>query len=145
MDLAGVELSSALTGAYTVAFGILDGFGLGMGARAVLFCRCLAEASRLGVAGGARERTFAGLAGLGNLMVRVSGSSSEDYQLGVDVATDKRPERQTEGTRATLSLHAMARRLGVRTPILDALAAILGGATPRDLAVRLMEGQGDEE
>jgi len=144
-DLAGVELASALTGAYTVAFGIADGICLGTGPRAVLFCRCLAEATRLGVASGAREKTFAGLAGLGNLMVRASGSSSEDYLLGIDLATSKRVERQTEGTRATLSLQTLARRQGVRTPILDALAAVLGGAPAPEMAVRLMEGQGDEE
>jgi glycerol-3-phosphate dehydrogenase (NAD(P)+) len=144
-DLAGVELASALTGAYTVAFGIADSIGLGHGPRAVLFCRCLAEATRLGVANGAREKTFAGLAGLGNLMVRATGSSSDDYLLGVDLGSSKPVERQTEGTRATLSLQTLARRLGLRTPILDAIAAVLAGAPAREMAVRLMEGQGEEE
>src|SRR4029078_4300687 len=69
-DLAGVELASALSGAYTVALGVCDGLGMGPAPRAVLITRAIAEASRLGQAVGGEARTFAGLAGLGNLLVR---------------------------------------------------------------------------
>ncbi|TMQ19515.1 MAG: hypothetical protein E6J90_18015 [Deltaproteobacteria bacterium] len=69
-DVVGVELASALSGAYTVVLGLSDGLDVGPGTRAVLITRALAEASRLGVAAGAEARTFSGLAGLGNLLVR---------------------------------------------------------------------------
>nr|MDQ3369118.1 NAD(P)-binding domain-containing protein [Myxococcota bacterium] len=72
-DLIGVELASALSGAYTIALGLADGLGMGPGTRAVLITRAVAESSRLGIAAGAEPRTFAGLAGLGNMLVRGSG------------------------------------------------------------------------
>src|SRR5437773_11546877 len=80
-DLAGVELASALSGAYTVALGLGDGVGVGAGARAVLITRALGEALRLGVGAGAGERPFGGLARLVKLLVRVR-ERSQQYQLG---------------------------------------------------------------
>jgi len=71
-DLSGVELASALSSALTIALGLADGLGMGAGPRAVLVCRAVAEATRLIVAAGGVEKTFAGLAGLGNLLVRAS-------------------------------------------------------------------------
>jgi len=101
-DLPGVELASALSGAYTIALGLADGLDVGPGPRAVLVTRAVAEASRLGQAAGAQPKTFAGLAGLGNLLVRGTerkaggskprGTSPElmtlsaDYQLGAGSA-----------------------------------------------------------
>jgi glycerol-3-phosphate dehydrogenase (NAD(P)+) len=146
-DLAGVELASALTGAFTVAFGLADAIGMGTGPRAVLLCRALAEATRLGVASGARERTFAGLAGLGNLVVRASSESSDDYQLGFKLGRGEPPvRRETEGTRAAQALVPLARTLGVRVPILEGLTAVVTGAvTVREMVTRLMESHSDEE
>src|SRR5262249_25259191 len=139
-DLRGVELASALTGAYTVAFGLADGIGLGAGPRAVLLCRALAEATRFGVASGAHEKTFAGLAGLGNLMVRASSEASDDYQLGRMLGRGETPQRrETEGTRAAMALLPTAEKLGVRAPILGALAAVLqGGERVPVAAAKLM-------
>ena len=71
-DLPGVELAAALSGAYTVAFGMADALGMGPGPRAVLVTRVVAEAQRLVEALGGEPRTFTGLAGLGNLLVRTS-------------------------------------------------------------------------
>src|SRR3990167_5770848 len=78
-DLSGVELASALSGAYIVALGLADGLGMGAGPRAVLITRAIAEASRLGAALGADPRTFSGLAGLGNILVRAGSERSADY------------------------------------------------------------------
>jgi glycerol-3-phosphate dehydrogenase (NAD(P)+) len=135
-DLVGVELASALSGACTVALGACDGLGVGAGTRAVLITRTLAEASRLGVAAGADARTFAGLAGLGNLLVRTS-ERSDDYRLGRRLAEGHVPgdAERTEGARAALAGAALARQLKVRAPVLQGLAAVLTGhARPEQVA-----------
>jgi glycerol-3-phosphate dehydrogenase (NAD(P)+) len=135
-DLVGVELASALSGAYTVALGLSDGLQMGPGPRAVLITRALAEASRLGVASGAEARTFTGLSGLGNLLVRATERSS-DYQLGRRLADGvmTADAGRTEGARAALAGVELATRLRVRMPVLMGLAAVLAGrAEPRDAA-----------
>lgn len=126
-DLVGVELASALSGAYTVALGLSDGLGIAPGTRAVLLTRALAEASRLGVAAGAEARTFVGLSGLGNLLVRASERSA-DYQLGRRLADGSAAAgAATEGARAAGAGVDLAGRLGVRVPVLQAIAAVLTG------------------
>lgn len=127
-DLIGVELASALSGAYTIALGMSDGLGVGPGSRAVLITRALAELSRLGVAAGAEARTFAGLAGLGNLLVRASDRSA-DYLLGRRLAGGVEPPQgfRTEGARAALAGIDLAGKLGVRMPVLEGVAAVLTG------------------
>lgn len=135
-DVAGVELASALAGAYTVALGLCDGLGMGQGPRAVLITRAVAEASRFGVAAGAQARTFAGLAGLGNLLVR-SSERSADYVLGRRLAEGAVPAdaERTEGARAALGGSELAARLHVRMPVLSGVAAVLAGrAEPRAAA-----------
>jgi glycerol-3-phosphate dehydrogenase (NAD(P)+) len=130
-DLIGVELASALSGAYTVALGLSDGLGVGPVPRAVLITRAVAEASRLGVAAGAEARTFAGLAGLGNLLVRSTGDRSDDYQLGRKLAAAPAAAlaegARTEGARAALAGIDLAGKLKVRMPVLQGVAAVLAG------------------
>lgn len=137
-DLAGVELASALSGAYTVALGLCDGLDMGAGPRAVLVTRVVAEASRLIQAAGAEARTFAGLAGLGNMLVRGGQrGGSEDYQLGRRLADGSTAAAggTTEGSRAALAGATLADRLRVRMPVLSGVAAVLAGrAEPRDVA-----------
>ena len=125
-DLVGVELASALSGAYTVALGVSDGLGIAPGTRAVLVTRALAEASRLGVAAGAEARTFAGLSGLGNLLVRTS-ERSPDYQLGRRLAEGAPAAAlgRTEGARAALAGVELAGQLRVRVPVLQGIAALI--------------------
>jgi glycerol-3-phosphate dehydrogenase (NAD(P)+) len=137
-DLTGVELASALSGAYTVALGLADGMGVGPGPRAVLITRAVAEASRLGVAAGAEARTFAGLAGLGNLLVRASERSA-DYQLGRQLAGgDRADAARTEGARAALAAIDLAARLRVRMPVLQGMAAVLAGRVDPRAAANLI-------
>jgi glycerol-3-phosphate dehydrogenase (NAD(P)+) len=136
-DLVGVELASALAGAYTVALGLSDGLGVTAGPRAVLVTRAVAEASRLGVAAGAEARTFAGLAGLGNLLVRASGDRSADYLLGRRIAEGilTADAARTEGARAAIAGVELARSLRVRMPVLQGVAAVLAGKIePREAA-----------
>jgi glycerol-3-phosphate dehydrogenase (NAD(P)+) len=127
-DLVGLELASALSGAYTVALGLSDGLGVGPGPRAVLFTRALAEASRLGVAAGAEARTFAGLAGLGNLLVRASERAA-DYLFGRRLAEGApiAEAERSEGARAAIAGVDLASKLGVRVPVLQGIAAVLAG------------------
>jgi glycerol-3-phosphate dehydrogenase (NAD(P)+) len=136
-DLAGVELASALAGAYTVALGLCDGLGMSAGPRAVLVTRAVAEASRFGVAAGAEARTFAGLAGLGNLLVRAGGDRSADYLLGRRLADGvvTADAAHTEGARAALTGVELAKSLRVRMPVLQGVAAVLSGKLdPREAA-----------
>jgi glycerol-3-phosphate dehydrogenase (NAD(P)+) len=146
-DLAGVELASALSGAYTVALGLADGLGIGAGTRAVLITRAVAEASRLGLALGAEARTFAGLSGLGNLLVRASEHSS-DYQLGRRLAEGvvTADTQRTEGARAATAGAELAKKMKVRMPVLTGVAAVLSGrAEPREVATLIGDTVAVEE
>lgn len=144
-DLVGVELASAISGALTVALGLADGLGVGAGPRAVLVCRSVAEGTRLTVAAGAKERTFSGMAGLGNLLVRSEAGSadrSDDYRLGLEIARgEPRSRAETEGSRAALQALKLADKVGVRARLLGAVAAVVHGGVPvTDAAARLAEG-----
>jgi glycerol-3-phosphate dehydrogenase (NAD(P)+) len=146
-DLIGVELASALSGAMTIAMGLADGLDIGPGPRAVLLTRVIAEGTRLAVAAGARERTFIGLAGLGNLLVRAASDRSDDYRLGLELARGETlSRRETEGARAAAGSLKVAHRLNVRIPILEAVSAVVfdGVPAPR-AAVRLLETAAEEE
>jgi glycerol-3-phosphate dehydrogenase (NAD(P)+) len=148
-DLVGVELASALAGAYTIGLGISDGLRLGPGPRAVLVTRAVAEMGRLGAAAGAEARTFAGLAGLGNLLVRGASAEarSSDYLLGRRLAeTGGTDARSTEGARATIAGLQLAKRLGVKTPVLGAIGDVLTGRTDaREATAAIAEAEAAEE
>lgn len=128
-DMIGVELSAALSQVYTLALGMSDALGIGPGPRAVLITRAVAEASRLCLAAGGEEKTFSGLAGLGNLLVRTSAEScahSPDYQLGLALGAGKKPDL-TEGGRAAQAGARLAAKLKVRMPVLTAVEAVVSG------------------
>jgi glycerol-3-phosphate dehydrogenase (NAD(P)+) len=135
-DLIGVELASALSGAYTIALGLCDGLGMPAGPRAVLLTRAVAEGARLCQAAGGEARTFAGLAGLGNLLVRPSERSA-DYQLGRQLAAGG-TGTPTEGARAALAGAELATRLRIRMPVLAGTAAVLAGKASAQDAVSLV-------
>lgn len=146
-DLAGVELASAFAGAYTVALGLCDGLGMGPGPRAVLITRAVAEMARLCVAAGAEARTAAGLAGLGNMLVRATERSS-DYTLGRRLADGvvSADTQRTEGARAALAGAELAKKLRVRMPVLTGVAAVLAGkAEPREAAALIGDTVAVEE
>ena len=137
-DVIGVELASALAGAYTVALGLADGLAIGPGPRAVLVTRAVAEASRLVAAQGGQARTVAGLAGLGNLLVR-AGTQDPDHQLGLALARGlvMTRARMTEGARAALSAIRVAARRKVHTPVLAGVAGVLAGTASVADAIRM--------
>ena len=150
-DLVGVELAAALAGAYTVAVGMADGLETGAGPRAVLITRAVAEATRFCMAAGASEaRTFAGLAGLGNLLVRSSQPSSGDsraYQLGLALGAGQKVSSQGSyaGSVAEAGMR-LAAKLGVRVPVLAAVTAIISGKlTPQEAAAMAADSVAIEE
>ncbi len=131
-DLVGVELGGALKNVIAVAAGVGDGLGLGENARAALITRGLAEMTRLGEALGASPLTFAGLSGMGDLIVTCSSSHSRNHQLGVALAEGQMLEdlqrgarMVAEGVRTARSVHDLAARAGVEMPICEAVYRVL--------------------
>jgi glycerol-3-phosphate dehydrogenase (NAD(P)+) len=145
-DVTGVELGGAIKNVMAVATGVLDGLGLGFNPRAALITRGLAEMSRLGVALGAEPATFAGLAGMGDLVLTCTGSLSRNRTVGYEIGQG-RPIDDVLGTRETVaegvittqSAHALANARGVDMPIVRAMHRILFEAMPpRDAVTDLM-------
>lgn len=136
-DVVGVELGGALKNVMAIATGLGDGLGLGENARAALITRGLAEIVRLGVAVGAQPATFAGLAGLGDLVLTCTGTQSRNHALGHEIAKG-RPLRVVEagtpmvaeGVRTVSSALRMAREAGVAMPICEEVAAVLFDGKP---------------
>jgi glycerol-3-phosphate dehydrogenase (NAD(P)+) len=131
-DLVGVELGGALKNVMAVATGIVEGLGLGNNSRAAIITRGLAEMTRLGVAIGARASTFAGLAGIGDLVLTYTGALSRNRAVGVAVGGGKTLEQAlagkptvAEGVATTKSAMALAQREGVDMPIVNTVYRIL--------------------
>lgn len=145
-DVVGVELGGALKNVMAVATGVLDGLGLGFNPRAALITRGLAEMTRLGVALGAEPSTFAGLAGMGDLVLTCTGSLSRNRTVGVEIGQGRPIDevlhaRETiaEGVITTQSAHALALARGVDMPIVRTMHRILFEAMPpRDAIAELM-------
>jgi glycerol-3-phosphate dehydrogenase (NAD(P)+) len=146
-DVIGVELGGALKNVMAVASGISDGLGLGFNSRAALITRGLAEMTRLGVALGAQAATFAGLAGLGDLVLTCTGPLSRNRSLGVEIGqgatlADALASRETvaEGVVTARSAWALAERAGVDMPIVRAVNRVLYEGRPaREAIAELME------
>ena len=145
-DVLGVELGGALKNVMAVATGIVEGLGLGFNSRAGLITRGLAEMTRLGVALGAEPATFAGLAGVGDLVLTCTGSLSRNRAVGVAVGQGQTldqalagKETVAEGVLTTRSAFALAEREGVEMPIVTTVHRILfDGYSPRVAIAELM-------
>jgi glycerol-3-phosphate dehydrogenase (NAD(P)+) len=151
-DIVGVELCGAAKNVIALAAGGVDGLRLGDNAKASLIARGLAEMTRLGEAAGARPETFAGLAGIGDLMVTCWSRHGRNRHAGELIAQGLTPERavaeigQTvEGITTAPILRDLSRRLDVELPITEGVCAILGGESITDLAAGLMEREPTEE
>ncbi len=146
-DVVGTELAGALKNVIAIAAGILEGLGLGNNPRAALVTRGLAEMTRLGVALGAEAGTFAGLAGMGDLILTTCGSLSRNRALGVALAQGAsfeayRGEHRTvaEGANTAQAAVRLADRHRVELPITTQVANILfAGTAPRQAMADLME------
>ena len=145
-DVIGVELGGSLKNVMAIATGIAEGLGLGYNPRAALITRGLAEMTRLGVTLGADALTFAGLAGIGDLVLTCTGALSRNRQLGLEIGQGKKLEeslaaRETvaEGVFTTQSAHALAAREDIDMPIVTAVYRILfEGHAPRRAIGELM-------
>ncbi|MCF8104136.1 MAG: NAD(P)-dependent glycerol-3-phosphate dehydrogenase [Desulfohalobiaceae bacterium] len=147
-DFRGVELGGALKNVMAIASGISDGLGFGTNTRAALITRGLAEMSRLGRSLGARERTFMGLSGLGDLVLTCTGDLSRNRQVGLRIGRGEKLEEimagmqmVAEGIKTTEAVYQLGRTCGVETPITDQVFAALfqdkdPGQAVRDLMLR---------
>jgi glycerol-3-phosphate dehydrogenase (NAD(P)+) len=145
-DVTGVELGGALKNVIAIAAGIADGLELGLNARAALLTRGLAELTRLGVALGAHPRTFAGLAGVGDLILTCTGDLSRNRRLGIALAQGQSlaewqaaTRSVAEGVRTAQAAFGLARHTGVVAPIITEVAAVLfERKAPREALLSLL-------
>lgn len=146
-DVVGVELGGSLKNVMAIATGISDGLDLGFNARAALITRGLAEVTRLGVALGANPETFAGLAGIGDLVLTCTGVLSRNRSLGMEIGAGKSlrealegKETVAEGVATTESAYELANRMNVDMPIVQAVHRTLFEEQPAAQAIgHLME------
>jgi glycerol-3-phosphate dehydrogenase (NAD(P)+) len=146
-DVVGVELAGALKNVIALAAGILEGLGLGYNTRAALITRGLAEITRLGVTLGAQPMTFAGLAGMGDLILTATGALSRNRTLGVALGQGQTLAQAlagkaavVEGVNTTQTAVALGERHGVELPIAREVANILfKNKPPRQAIAELME------
>ncbi len=145
-DITGVEYGGALKNVIAIAAGVCDGFQLGDSAKAALITRGLAEVRRLGEACGARPLTFAGLSGMGDLIVTCTSRHSRNRRLGEQLGQGQglgeilgATRMVSEGVRTARSAHALAGKLGVDMPIAREVYAVLfEDRDPRDAIAALL-------
>jgi glycerol-3-phosphate dehydrogenase (NAD(P)+) len=151
-DLVGVELCAASKNVIALAAGAVDGLEAGDNAKAALITRGLSEMARLGEAHGARSETFAGLAGMGDLIVTCWSRHSRNRRAGELIARGASPEEAAaeigqvvEGLTTAPVLRDVARGLGIELPITEAVCAVLGGSRIEDLVSGLMARRPTDE
>ncbi|MFH1477402.1 MAG: NAD(P)H-dependent glycerol-3-phosphate dehydrogenase [Verrucomicrobiota bacterium] len=145
-DIVGVELGGALKNIMAIATGVSDGLGFGDNTRAALITRGLAEMTRLGGALGARPETFAGLSGLGDLIVTCTSRASRNHLVGERLGRGEKLDeiigsmcQVAEGVPTCAIARALARERGVRIPITDEVHAMLHeGRSPARAVATLM-------
>jgi glycerol-3-phosphate dehydrogenase (NAD(P)+) len=145
-DVPGVELGGALKNVIAIAAGVAEGLGFGNNTRAALITRGLAEITRLGVDLGANPLTFAGLAGMGDLILTCTGALSRNRSVGVELGRGRTLDEilagmteVAEGVRTARSARDLAHRRGIEMPIVDAVHAVLfEGVDPRRAVDGLM-------
>ncbi len=142
-DVVGIELGGVVKNVFAIAAGAIDGLGLGDNAKAAMVTRGLAEMTRLGVAMGAREETFRGLSGMGDLIVTCYSAHSRNNRVGRLLGSGKTLDEAVaatgqvaEGVPNAKNAHELARRLGVRTPLIDQVHAVLFESKPPAEALR---------
>jgi len=143
--VAGVELCAAAKNVIALAAGGADGLSLGDNAKAALVARGLAEMRRLAESAGARPDTFAGLAGMGDLMVTCWSPSGRNRRAGELIARGARPDEAlaeigmvVEGLTTAPVLRDLARRLEIELPITEGVCAVLDGTPLTHLVEQLM-------
>ncbi|HEU4730808.1 MAG TPA: NAD(P)H-dependent glycerol-3-phosphate dehydrogenase [Kofleriaceae bacterium] len=144
-DVLGVLIGGALKNVIAIAAGMSDGLGFGSNSRVALITRGLAEITRVGVALGANAQTFAGLSGMGDLVLTCSGDASRNRRVGLALGRGQaiseilgEMKQVAEGVKTTKVAHELAAKLGVSAPITDTMYAIMYGGVPVREAVNAM-------
>jgi len=146
-DPIGVEVGAALKNVIAIGAGVCHGLGLGNNTLAALITRGLAEITRLAVAMGGEQKTLAGLAGLGDLVLTCHGDLSRNRTVGIELAKGRKLEEIVssmtmiaEGVETTAAAADLARKFDVDLPITEQMDSILrGGRSPREAIRELME------
>jgi glycerol-3-phosphate dehydrogenase (NAD(P)+) len=152
-DLLGVELAGALKNVVAIAAGAADGLGFGDNGKAGLLTRGLAEMMRLGIAAGANALTFAGLAGIGDLVATCGSRLSRNHRLGEELAAGRTwaeieasASGTAEGAYTVRSALALADRLGVEMPIArEVERALFEGKSVQRCLVDLLSRESKDE
>jgi glycerol-3-phosphate dehydrogenase (NAD(P)+) len=151
-DVVGVELCAAAKNVIGLAAGGVDGLDLGDNSKASLITRGLAEMARLGEAAGARTETFAGLAGMGDLIVTCWSRHGRNRKAGELIAQGRTADeaiteigQTVEGITTAPVLHDLSQRLGVELPITEGVCSVLSGRSIHELLADLMGRQPTEE
>ncbi len=141
-DMIGAEAGGAVKNVLAIACGVVEGRGLGRSAHAALITRGFAELTRFAVALGGQAETVAGLCGLGDLVLTCSSHQSRNMSVGLALGQGESLEQAlagkssvAEGVASAPAVRALAARLGVETPICDAVSAILAGEVAVDPAI----------
>lgn len=145
-DMIGVEVGGALKNVIAIAAGISDGLSLGMNARASLITRGLAEISRLGMRMGGRASTFAGLSGLGDLVLTCTGELSRNRSVGMMIGKGKKlsnilseMKMVAEGVKTSKAAYELAKKHGIEMPITEQVYRVLyEDKPPMDAVMDLM-------
>lgn len=145
-DVVGTQLGGALKNVIAIAAGVADGLNFGHNARAALITRGLAEITRLGVQMGANPHTFAGLAGMGDLVLTCTGDLSRNRTVGLQVGKGKTVQEITsrmnmvaEGIKTAKSAYELAKKMNVVMPIVEQVYEILyQDKDPREAVKELM-------
>lgn len=145
-DILGVELGGALKNVIALCAGIIDGMGLGDNTKAALMTRGIVEMARLGIAMGANEETFHGLAGVGDLIVTCTSMHSRNRRAGILIGQGKTAEEAqqdvkmvVEGIRTCKAAKELSDKMGVEMPIVnEAYHVLFRSGTPQDAVHNLM-------
>ena len=155
-DIVGVELGGALKNIIALCCGVSDGMGLGDNTKALMMTRGMTEMARLGVALGGRSETFAGLSGMGDLIVTCTSMHSRNRRAGILIGKGESAQQAmkevgatVEGYYAAQSAHMLSEKVGVEMPICRSAYEVLYEGRPvqhvlEDLMGRQKRGESDE-
>lgn len=145
-DVIGVELGGSLKNVIAIAAGISDGLGFGVNTKSGLLVRGMVEIARLGVAMGARQETFYGISGLGDLVTTCVSSHGRNRWFGEEIGKGKKPqeilkttEMVVEGAGTSKSCHELCRKYGAEMPITEQIYSVIyEGKDPKTAVRELM-------
>lgn len=153
-DVVGVELGGALKNVIAIAAGVIDGMRLGDNTKAALMTRGVAEVGRLGEALGGSAQTFAGLSGIGDLIVTCCSGHSRNRYVGEELGKGRKLDEiiqsmnmvVAEGVRTSIGAYHLARQVNVQTPIIDEIYAVVhNNFSALDALEKLMNREGKTE